>query len=109
MDKIKVLALDDDNHSRAYVTLGSYFSSCAAFIRECGLLNAHTTSYDVREVYICDPQGELATMDEDEFIRLFELLEQDPVKLFQCSPEKWEERNKAFELFWRNGDEWRYA
>lgn len=108
MNSIKVIALNDDNHSKSYVTLGSYYSNCADFMKHC-LLNPHTVTYRVKEVYICDPQGELANMSEEEFQRLFDLLDQDPVTLYQRDQERWEERNAAFELFWKNGDTWNYA
>ena len=110
MDSIKVLALNDDNHSKSYVTLGTYYHDCADFVKKC-LLKPHTVTYEIREVYICDPSDELATMDEDEFLRLFDLLActYDPAELFEQDQKRWEERNRAFELFWKNGDTWRYA
>ena len=110
MEKIKVLCLNDDNHSKCYVTRGSYYSDMADFAKE-RLLKPHICEYEIREVYICDPSNELATMDEDEFLRLFDLLActYDPAELFKQDQERWEERNKAFELFWKNGDTWRYA
>ena len=106
--KIKVLALNDDNHERAYVTLNSYYSNCADFAKDC-LLQPHNNEYEVREVYICDPQGALAEMSEDDFIMAFELLEQRPMALLAKSRALYDARNNKFELFWENGEEWRYA
>jgi hypothetical protein len=110
MSKIQVIALNDDNHSKCYVTRGSYYHDMADFAKEC-LLKSHTCEYEIREVYICDPQGELAKLDEDEFLYMFDLLDltNDPGKLFQEDEAKWKNREIAFDLFWENGDVWNYA
>lgn len=110
MSKIQVIALNDDNHSKCYVTRGSYYHDMAAFAKEC-LLKPHTCEYEVREVYLCDPSEKLAELTEDEFFYLFDLLaiEYDPGKLFMENLERWKNRELAFDLFWENGDEWRYA
>lgn len=110
MSKIQVLALNDDNHSKSYVTRGSHFGDATDFMKNC-LLKPHTLEYEIREVYICDPQGELAKMDEDEFLYMFDLLDltNDPGKLFQEDETKWKNREIAFNLFWENGDVWNYA
>jgi len=110
MSKIQVIALNDDNHSKCYVTRGSYYHDMAAFAKEC-LLKPHTCEYEVREVYLCDPSEKLAELTEDEFLYLFDLLaiEYDPGKLFMEDLERWKNRETAFDLFWENGDEWRYA
>jgi hypothetical protein len=82
----------------------------AAFAKEC-LLKPHTCEYEIREVYLCDPIGKLAELTEDDFLYLFDLLAvtYDPAELFKEKPEQWEKREKAFDLFWENADEWRYA
>ena len=110
MSKIQVIALNDDNHSKCYVTHGSYYHDMAAFAKEC-LLKPHTCEYEVREVYLCDPSEKLAELTEDEFLYLFDLLaiEYNPAELFKENHERWENREIAFDLFWENGDEWRYA
>ena len=110
MSKIQVIALNDDNHSKCYVTRGSYYSNMSVFAKEC-LLKPHTIEYEIREVYICEPQGELAKLDEDEFLYMFDLLDltDDPGKLFKENETAWKNREKAFDLFWENGDEWNYA
>ena len=50
-------------------------------------------------------------MDEDEFMQLFDLLacNYDMDELFKKDPIAWSERKEAFELFWEQGEEWRYA
>ena len=110
MSKIQVIALNDDNHSTCYVTRGSYYHDMADFAKEC-LLKPHTVEYGIREVYICDPSEKLAELTEDEFLYLFDLLAitYDPAELFKENHERWENREIAFDLFWENGDEWRYA
>lgn len=106
---IKVLALNDDNHSKCYVTKWDFFSDCATFAKEL-LLAPHTETYEVREVYICDPQGELANWDEEKFCDMFSLLDGcSPDELAERDPEKYRLRQEMFEIFWENGEEWRYA
>jgi hypothetical protein len=82
----------------------------ADFAKEC-LLKPHTVEYEVREVNLCDPSEKLAELTEDEFLYLFDLLAitYDPAELFKENHERWENREIAFDLFWENGDEWRYA
>lgn len=108
MSKIQVIALNDDNHPECYITRGSYYHNMTHFVKEC-LLKPHTVEYEIREVYICDPLGELAELTEDEFLYLFDLLSltRDPAKLFKEEPEQWKNREIAFDLFWKNGDELR--
>ena len=110
MSKIQVIALNDDNHFKCYVTRNSYYHNMADFAKKC-LLKPHSIEYEVREVYICDPSDELAKLTEDEFLYLFDLLANtdDPIQLFEDEPEQWKNRDIAFDLFWKNGDEWRYA
>ena len=110
MSKIQVLALNDDNHSKCYVTRDSYYSDMSIFAKEC-LLKPHTVEYEIREVYICEPNGKLAELTEDEFLYLFDLLAvtYDPAELFKKKPEQWKNREIAFDLFWENGDVWNYA
>jgi hypothetical protein len=110
MSKIQVLALNDDNHAKCYVTRGSYFHNACQFMQEC-LLKPHTVEYEVREVYLCEPNGDLAELTEDEFLCLFDDLacNYNPDELFKTNKAQWERREFAFDLFWKNGDEWRYA
>lgn len=102
---VRVLALNDDNHSKSYVTSIWHFGNAAAFMTN-QLLQPHTETYEVREVYLCDPQGELAKMDQDEFMTLFDLLDTKPEYLCDGLCQK---RKEAFELFWKNSDTWNYA
>ena len=107
MSKIQVIALNDDNHSKVYVTKGRYLGDAANFMKEC-LLKPHTYEYEIREVYLCEPQGELAELDEDEFLYRFDLL-YSTYNPFQSIDADWEYREKTFDLFWENGDVWCYA
>ena len=110
METIKVLCLNDDNHSNCYVTRTSYHHDCAQFAKEC-LLAPHNYQFEVRQIDLVDPPEAFANMDEDEFMRLFDLLacEYHPDELFHKDPLRWSERKRVFELFWANGEEWRYA
>ena len=106
---VKVVALNDDNHPKSYLTRWDLFSNAADFIKEL-LLTAHNNTYEVREVYICEPQGALAEMPEEEFCDMFDLLHMySPDELAESNPEKFKKRQAAFELFWENGEEWKYA
>lgn len=107
---IPVIALNDDNHSKAYVTRGSYYNNAADFMKEC-LLKSHTVTYEIKEVYLCYPEGDLANIDEEKFLNMFDLLylTYEPGELAKKDFSKWEEREKVFDLFWKNGSEWQYA
>lgn len=107
MSKIQVIALNDDNHSKIYVTKGRHLGDAANFMKKC-LLKPHTDEYKIREVYLCEPPGELAELDENEFLYMFDLLysTQRPIELID---EACENRERAFDLFWENGDVWHYA
>jgi hypothetical protein len=104
---IQVICLNDDNHSKSYVTRTSLYHDANHFMKEC-LLKPHAIGYEVREVYICNPRGELAKLDEDEFLYMFDLLDltDNPMRLDNFS---WQNREKAFDLFWENGEVWKYA
>ena len=110
METIKVLCLNDDNHSNCYVTRAFYYHNCAQFAKEC-LLAPHNYQVEVRQIDLVDPPEAFANMDEIEFMRLFDLLacEYRPNELLQKDPSRWAEREKTFELFWEYGEEWRYA
>ena len=110
MSKIQVIALNDDNNSKSYVTRDALYYDAADFMKKC-LLGPHDNEYEIREVYICGPQGALANIDEDEFVDLFDLLylTYDPTNLAETNYEKWEKREAAFNLFWDNGEYWKYA
>lgn len=107
MEKIKVLCLNDDNHSKSYITKSRYFNNAADFMKNC-LLLPHDEEYEVREVYICNPQGELADLNEDEFLYMFDLLDLTH-HLDEIDNDVFRNREIAFDLFWENADEWQYA
>lgn len=110
MAKIKVIALNDDNHSRSYVTEEHHLGDAADFMMQC-LLRPHVDEYEVREVYICEPMGKLAELTEDEFLHMFDLLDctYNVPELQREHPEVWKNRQIAFNLFWEEGDTWNYA
>ena len=110
METIKVLCLNDDNHSNCYVTRTSYYSDCARFAKAC-LLAPHNYQFEVRQIDLVDPPEAFADMDEDEFMRLFDLLActYRPDELYSENPERFAERIEVFNYFWKHGEEWRYA
>ena len=65
MNTIKVLALDDDNHSVSFVTEeGVNYSSAAEFMRDC-LLQPHGTFYVVRMIALVEEYCEAFCEDFD--------------------------------------------
>lgn len=67
MNTIKVLALDDDNHSVSFVTEeGVNYSSAAEFMRDC-LLQPHGTFYTVRMIALVEEYCEAV---EEEFDKI---------------------------------------
>lgn len=105
---IKVLALNDDNHDKKYVTYGSVFNDCKEFMTEC-LLRSHTDNYEIKEFYICDPPAAYAHLSDDELIHIFDLLISDPESLVRYNYDLFLERTKLFTEVWENGDTWNYA
>lgn len=107
MKTIQVIALNDDNHAKSYATREKYYSNFADFAKEC-LLKPHDCEYEIREVYICEPQGKLAEIFVDEFLYMFDLLDRSigPSKIGKRYDE---DRDFAFKLFWENGETWNYA
>lgn len=101
--RVKVLALDDDNHSVCFVTTGSYYSNAANFMQEC-LLKPHATLYEVRQVALCD--FDIKDIDVDTFEHWFDLLActYNPADLFMKDEKLWREREKAFDYFWKYGE-----
>jgi hypothetical protein len=53
MEKIQVLALDDDYHDTNYVTKDHYYYNVEAFMKRC-LLKPHDKEYEVRIVRYID-------------------------------------------------------
>ena len=105
MTKIKVLGLDDDNHPMCFVTRGSYYENAVRFMRDC-LLDAHSISYDLRIIRLTDlPEG-LTFLDPVNVETMFDLLtcENHPYRLCQENPLLWQDREKAFDLFWKYGE-----
>lgn len=103
MNKIQVLALDDDNHAVCFVTRGSYYSDAASFMKDC-LLKPHTCEYEVRMVTLIDfdpPYAEDWDVDA-----AFDLLacEMYPETLFTKNSDLWYARENAFNLFWEYAD-----
>lgn len=96
MEKIQVLALNDDNHATCFITRGSYYSNAAKFMEEC-LLKPHTIEYDVRFVYLLDLEG-----DEDTMLNIFDQVacEYQPETLYKRDKEKFFAREKAFDYLW---------
>ena len=74
MEKIQVLALNDDNHATSFALRGKVFHNYMSFIREC-LAKPHQNEFEIRGIYICDDYDgiDMETMD-----MLFALVEADP-------------------------------
>lgn len=99
---VKVLVLNDEK-CKIYATFGSVYYNTEEFLAE--MMKPHSDRFVVRAVDYVNPQGALKDMDEDEFLRQFELLGRDPAKLCAESYELFMERNKIFQNFWRHATE----
>ena len=97
MEKIQVLALNDDNHAISFALRGKVFSNYMSFIREC-LAKPHQNEFEIRGIYICDYyEGiDMETMDI-----LFSLVETDPKYLDGA---KLVQRQRAFSTLWEVAD-----
>lgn len=111
-NKIRVLGLDDDNHSMCYATRSCYYSDAGKFMKEC-LLDPHTIGYEVRQIHIIDLSDELVEKyGEDEVERMFDLLacENRPDELLKRDYDRFLDREKAFDTLWEYAEkEWYYA
>ena len=75
---IKVLCMDDDNHTPSYIlNINGELIGCsnAKEFMDKYLLKPHNECCVVKSLYICDPPQELACMDEDKFNTMFMLVE----------------------------------
>ena len=97
---IKVLKLDDDNHSPCYVTLGSYYHDAEDFIK--ALSQPHTWFFRIKEVRLV----EVEWPDEDEFLRIFDdvACEYHPETLYSRDREQWNKREESFNKLWEVGE-----
>ena len=106
---IKVLALNDDNHSTVFITRGDYYSNAAVFMKEC-LLKPHDSAYIVKYVHLCDfgYSKPLPAWAADEKIdEMFDSLYMcsNPAQLFMKNELRWHEREQAFDFFWMFGED----
>lgn len=102
MEKVRVLCMDDDNHDAQFVTEDWHtYSNACSFITH-RLAQPHIDSYEVRGFHICDHDEIPGIDDEEEVIRLF-----DVVLGFITVPE--EEWRLAFETLWKYSSEWWHA
>lgn len=101
MKPIRVLALDDDNHSVMFATeYGVRYNSAAEFIKEC-LALPHVEQYDVRGFAIIDPvDGILSDLEDDCIDDLFYFVEgvgamEEDIPYLA-----------AFNMLWNSSKEW---
>jgi hypothetical protein len=97
MEKIQVLALNDDNHATMFALRGKCFEDAISFMNNC-LVKPHSNEFEIRGIYICD---------ENVDIDAFELVETDPKYL---NEEQFNKRQRAFSALWEVADkECRYV
>lgn len=97
MEKIQVLALNDDNHATSFALRGKVFGNYLSFIREC-LAKPHQNEFEIRGIYICD---EYEGIDEETMDILFSLVEADPKYLDEV---EFTQRQRAFSTLWEVAD-----
>lgn len=103
MEKIQVLALNDDNHATNFALRGKVFHSPIDFMKNC-LAKPHEHEFEIRGVYLCD---EFEDFDEDTLCQMFDLVETDPKHLNEAETIK---RQRAFSTLWEIADkECRYV
>ena len=100
---IKVLCLDDDNHSPSYVTKDKVYYDLNYFIKGECLLKSHHCEYEIKQICLVDPPEAFAEMSEEGFMIMFDLVSCDPKDL---SEEKRRSRDITFDVLWNNGEEW---
>ena len=103
--EIKVIALNDDNHCTSFATENTVYYDARRFMEAC-LLDPHNDTYVVRGIHICYPPEPFKEMDENDFIQMFELVEQKPAHfLGEDRADKILERTEAFNKLWEYGEE----
>lgn len=103
MSNIRVLGLDDDNHSEEFCTLGAYFSG-DALLEE--LAKPHTVSYSIRHIHLIDFEDRDLTLGDttmsiDCWWNLLSCVS-NPKELFMKDEARWKLRELAFDYFWNN-------
>ena len=97
---VRVLALNDDNHSCMFSTPDTTYSNAKEFMDKC-LLKPHTETYELRLIYICDQPEGLSDMSEEEFNDAFCALEDDPTDL---PFNRYHKRCEIFEKMWEHAE-----
>lgn len=87
-DFIRVLAMNDDNHSTHFVTEDGEDFSLHKFITK--MAQPHEERYSVRMIFICD------LPEEDKYVDAFDFVESGPYN------DIWVE---SFDLLWRMSSE----
>ena len=102
MTTIRVLVMDDDNHSPVYVREdGIVYYSEKDFMVKC-LIKPHNIQFKLALLSIInEPVGELANYNEDEICGMFNTL---------CGY-RWAKPSESiedlFNMFWDSADEWK--
>ncbi len=99
---LRVLALDDDNHSCMFVTeTGARYENSMVFMRDC-LAKPHMETYHIRGFCIIDYSKPLSDLEEDVVDDLFYFMEDIGEAPEGITFEA------AFNLMWNSGSErWR--
>lgn len=104
--EIKVLALNDDNHEICFATMDYVYYSARDFMESC-LCKPHGDTYVIRGIHICEPPESFEHLSDDEWISVFDLVEQKPVNLFGCGRgEDVMKRIAHFEKLWKEGNKY---
>lgn len=95
---VRTLALNDSYHDVEFVTddWHSYSDACSFMTHR--LCTPHSDRYDIKGFALEDHQ-EIPGVDEDEIIRLFDIL----IGVINANEEEW---HAAFDLLWKYGSEW---
>lgn len=101
MNAIRVLMLDDDNHSPSYHAEDTSHWHCANhFIKHLTRLHTVIIPYEVRKVALIDLDIDLSETDPDLDIgHIFDIV------LFNGRGYSFEEYQEAFDILWKNSEE----
>ena len=104
MSKIRILMLDDDNHTPCYVMENRYWSNANSLMKEV-LCKPHTLEYEIKEIKLIELNTALYYENmsaEDMFDRV------DDYRINKrngLTEDEYEKRLKAFNFLWETPEE----
>ena len=110
MSKIRILMLDDDNHTPCYVLENSYWSDANSLMKNV-LCKPHTLEYEIKEIRLIELNTGLYYEDmsaEEMFDKVDDYRINKPSG-FGLTEDEYEKRLKAFNFLWETPEEVLYV